>query len=159
MKPAPIQFELLTFYHFVDIPENEIESVCAEHLSFCSDIGLHGRIYIGTEGISSTVSGNLGQCRSYRMYLQASKYFKNISDNDIDTKATLVAGHQFPKLTVKVRHEIVVLGEKVTEEEVKQYRKEFTPEEFKKILDEGRADDYIILDMRNDYEYRLGHFK
>lgn len=59
MKPAPVQFELLTFYHFVDIPESEVETVCAEHLQFCSDIGLRGRIYIGTEGISSTVSGNL----------------------------------------------------------------------------------------------------
>lgn len=157
MKPMEPQFELLTFYHFVDIPESEVESVCAEHLQFCSDIGLKGRIYIGTEGISSTVSGNLGQCKAYRMYLESTQYFKNIAD--IEPKATRVSGHQFPKLTVKVRNEIVVLGEKVTQEEVKKYKKEFTPEEFKKILDEGKADDYIILDMRNDYEYRLGHFK
>gem|GEM_PF-1171773 len=40
MKPAPVQFELLTFYHFVDIPESEVESVCADHLQFCSDLGL-----------------------------------------------------------------------------------------------------------------------
>lgn len=103
------------------------------------------------------MSGNLGQCRAYRLYLESSQYFKNIAD--IDTKATLVAGHQFAKLTVKSRDEIVVLGGKVTEEEVKKYRKELTPEAFKKIIDEGKADDYIILDMRNDYEYRLGHFK
>jgi UPF0176 protein len=91
------------------------------------------------------------------MFLENSKYFKNIPD--IDTKATLVDGHQFEKMTVKVRHEIVVLGEKVTAEEVQKYRREFTPEEFKKIIDEGKTDDYLILDMRNDYEYRLGHFK
>ena len=157
MKPQEPQFELLTFYHFVDIPENEVESVCAEHLQFCSDIGLRGRIYIGTEGISPTVSGNLGQCRAYRMYLESTPYFKNIAD--IEPKATLVSGHQFPKLTVKVRNEIVVLGEKVTQEEVKKYKKELTPAEFKKILDEWKMDDYLILDMRNDYEYRLGHFK
>lgn len=157
MKPTQPQFELLTFYHFVDIPESEIESVCTEHLQFCTDIGLRGRIYIGTEGISSTVSGNLGQCKAYRMYLESTKYFKNIAD--IEPKATLVSGHQFPKLTVKIRNEIVVLGEKVTEEEVKKYKKELTPEEFKQILDGEKSDDYIILDMRNDYEYRLGHFK
>lgn len=107
MKPKQEQFELLTFYHFVDIPEEEVESVCADHLSFCHDIGLKGRIYIGTEGISSTVSGNLGQCRAYRMYLKSSKYFHDIGD--IEPKVTLVSGHQFPKLTVKVRNEIVVL--------------------------------------------------
>lgn len=67
--------------------------------------------------------------------------------------------HQFPKLTVKVRNEIVVLGEKVTQDEVKKYKKELTPAEFKGIIDAGKTDDYLILDMRNDYEYRLGHFK
>lgn len=157
MKPLQPQFELLTFYHFVDIPQSEVESVCSEHLQFCSDIGLKWRIYIGTEGISSTVSGNLGQCRAYRMYLESSKYFNSIAD--IDTKSTRVAGHQFEKMTVKVKDEIVVLGEKVTEKEVQKFRKELTPAEFKKIIDEGKIDDYVILDMRNDYEYRLGHFK
>gem|GEM_PF-1762266 len=58
------------------------------------------------------MSGNLGQCLAYRLYLDSTQYFKNIAD--IDTKATLVREHQFPKLTVKVRHEIVVMGEKVT---------------------------------------------
>lgn len=81
------------------------------------------------------MSGNLGQCCAYRLFLSSSKYFKNIAD--IDTKATVVYGHQFEKMIVKIKEEIVVLGAKVTEEEVKKYKKEFTPEEFKKILDEG----------------------
>jgi hypothetical protein len=46
MKPTKTPFELLTFYHFVDIPEQEIESIVSDHLSFCHDIGLRGRIYI-----------------------------------------------------------------------------------------------------------------
>ena len=90
------------------------------------------------------------------MYLESTKYFKNIAD--IEPKATLVSGHQFPNLAVKVRHEIVVLGEKVTGEEVKKFKKELSPEEFKRIIDEEDPN-YLILDMRNDYEYRLGHFK
>lgn len=32
-------------------------------------------------------------------------------------------------------------------------------EEFKNILDSEKADDYIVLDMRNNHEYKLGHFK
>jgi len=31
--------------------------------------------------------------------------------------------------------------------------------EFKDLLDNGDPDDYVVLDMRNDHEYRLGHFK
>lgn len=33
-------YTLLTFYHFVDIPENELESLIAEQWSFTHDIGL-----------------------------------------------------------------------------------------------------------------------
>jgi UPF0176 protein len=62
-------------------------------------------------------------------------------------------------MTVKFREEIVTLGEKVTAQEVETFKKEVTPEEFKQIVDSGNTDDYLILDMRNDYEYQLGHFK
>ncbi len=148
---------LLTFYKFVDIPEGDLDSVAQEHLDFTRDIGLKGRVYIGTEWISSTVTWNEWQCWSYREYLQQSRYFRDIPD--IDTKATPVPDHEFSRMSVKIRNEIVTLGMKVTAEEVKKYKKEITPEEFKDILETDKKDDYIILDMRNDYEYRLGHFK
>ena len=41
---------------------------------------------------------------------------------------------------------------------MKKVKKELSPEEFKRIIDEEDPN-YLILDMRNDYEYRLGHFK
>jgi UPF0176 protein len=99
------------------------------------------------------VTGNNGQCWSYRSFLDTSKYFQNIPD--IDAKATSVNDHQFPRMSVKIRNEIVTLGEKVTAEEVKNYHKEIKIEEFKEIIDGNKSDEYAILDMRNDYEYRL----
>ena len=61
-------------------------------------------------------------------------------------------------MIVKYRDEIVTMGEKVTADEVAKFKKEITPEDFKKIID-GESDEYLIVDMRNDYEYQLGHFK
>ncbi len=151
------KYTLLTFYKFVDIPESELDSVAQEHLDFTRDIGLRGRVYIGTEGISSTVTGNEWQCWAYRQFLQVSKYFRDIPD--IDAKATPVADHEFPRMSVKIRNEIVTFGVKVTADQVQKYKKELTPEEFKTILESEKKDDYVILDMRNDYEYRLGHFR
>ncbi len=153
-KPS---YTLLTFYKFIDIPEEELEKVAQEHLDMTRDLGLKGRVYIGTEGISSTVTGNAGQCWAYRQFLETSIYFSNIPD--IDIKATSVPGHEFARMSVKIRNEIVTMGAKVTQAEVEKYRKELTPEQFKKIIDEDKTDEYLILDMRNDYEYRLGHFK
>jgi UPF0176 protein len=151
------QFQLLTFYKFVDIPEEEAHRLVQDQWQFTHDIGLKGRVYIGTEWISSTVTGNQGQLWAYRAYLESIPYFRDIPD--IDSKANSVAGHEFEKMTVKYRDEIVALWEKVTAEEVAKYRKELSPEEFKRIIDENKLDEYLILDMRNDYEYQLGHFK
>lgn len=150
------KYKLITFYKFVNIPEDELKKVSQEHLDFCRDIWLKGRIYIWTEGISSTVTGNIWQCKAYKMFLDSSKYFQNVEW--FDEKASDVDGHKFPRMSVKIREEIVKLGVKVTEEEIKKYDKRLTPDEVKKIIDEGN-DDYLILDMRNDYEYRLWHFK
>ena len=150
------KYKLITFYKFVNIPENELKAVWQEHLDFCRDIGLKWRIYIWIEWISSTVTWNTWQCEAYRWYLEQSKYFKNIEW--FYEKASDVDGHKFPRMSVKIKDEIVKLWVKVTEEEVKKYDKRLTPDEVKKIIDEG-SEDYLILDMRNDYEYRLWHFK
>lgn len=145
---------LLTFYKFVDI-ENPKDLV-KEHRDFCVDIGLRGRIFIGEEGINATLSGNKGQIKAYRLYLNTIPEFSNIAD--IDDKATLVNGHQFPKMIVRYRREIVSLGEIFKSSEIKQSTHKISIDEFKNVMEKKR-EDYVLLDMRNDYEYQLGHFK
>ena len=149
------QFRLLTFYHFVDVkdPENE----CMNHLKFTKDIGMKGRVYIGTEWISSTVTWNEGQIMAYKLYLENHPLWKDIED--IDAKSSPVDSHQFPRMQVKVRDEIVALGKKYTRSEIEEAGNRMSIEEFKEIIDSGKTDDYIILDMRNNHEYKLGHFK
>ncbi|MEI7477790.1 MAG: rhodanese-like domain-containing protein [bacterium] len=62
-------------------------------------------------------------------------------------------------MIVRYRKEIVALGTVVTQSEIEQYRQEMSAEDFKKLLDASDLDDRVIVDMRNDYEYQLGHFK
>lgn len=150
------QYRLITVYKFVDIPEEELKTIAQQHLDFCRDLGIMGRIYIGTEGISSTITGNTWQIESYRWYLESSKYFKNIEG--FYEKSTPVDGHKFPRISVKIRDEIVKLGVKVSQKEVEQYKKKISPDEVKRIIEE-QDPNYIILDMRNDYEYHLWHLK
>jgi len=147
-------FKLLTFYKFVTI-ENPLEEVRA-HLVFCNDIGLKGRIYIWEEGISATMTCNMGQYHAYRMFIANNPYFNDI--DHIEDKWTDVDGHQFDKMIVKYRKEIVALDENVTWEEVKDCLQTISVDEFKRVVDE-KDPDYAILDMRNTYEFKLGHFK
>lgn len=147
-------YSLLTFYKFVDIA-NPIEEV-ENHKQFCTDIGMMWRIYIGEEWISSTVSGNIWQISAYKMYLASNKHFQDIPD--IDLKATDVEWHQFDKMIVRYREEIVALGKRVSAEQVKLADKQISIEELKRIIEE-QDEEWAILDMRNDYEWQLGHFK
>lgn len=148
-------FTLLTFYHFVDIenPKREVR----KHLKFCKDIGMKWRIYIWTEWISSTVTCNEWQLQAYRLFLENSEYFNNIAD--IDIKSTKVDWHKFPKMTVKVREEIVALWKKYTKEEIEEAGNRMNIEDFKDLLENEDPENYIILDMRNNHEYKLWHFK
>jgi len=61
-------------------------------------------------------------------------------------------------MIVKYRKEIVALGKVVTESQVKSADKQISIDEFKRIVEEEDKD-WAILDMRNDYERQLGHFK
>lgn len=149
------KFTLLTFYKFVDV-ENP-EETCLEHLKFTKDIGMKGRIYIGTEWISSTVTGNEGQIEAYKLYLENHPLWKGIED--IDIKSSPTDWHAFPRMQVKVKNEIVGLGVKYSPEEIEAAGNRMPIEEFKELLDSGNIDDYIVLDMRNNHEYKLGHFK
>jgi UPF0176 protein len=110
------KYTLITFYKFVDVadPKQEVE----DHLLYCRDIGMKGRIYIGTEGISSTVTCNEGQLAAYKLYLANHELFNN--PDDFDIKATKVDGHKFPRMAVKHREEIVALGQKFTREEIEE---------------------------------------
>ncbi len=154
MSKHKTEYQLLTYYKFVDIekPKEEVD----DHRQFCVDVGLRGRIYIGEEGINGTITGNIGQLKAYRLYLKSNPYYESIPD--IDEKATPVDGHKFKKMIVRYRKEIVALGEIYRANDIVKSMHSMNSEQFKEILD-SEDDSWVILDMRNIYEYRLGHFK
>ncbi len=147
-------YQLLTFYQFIDIAEPKAE--VASHKQFCQDIWLMWRVYIWEEWISATVTGNQWQLWAYKKFLSESTYFAQIPD--IDIKATDVDGHQFEKMIVRYRSEIVAMGKQVSATQVRLADKQITIGEMKRIIDE-QDEERAILDMRNDYEWQLGHFK
>lgn len=148
-------YYLLAFYKFVNVPDPKTE---VKNLGiFCNDIGMKGRIYIGEEGINAQCSVNEGQKAALLLYLNAHPLFNNIPD--IEEKSTSVSDHQFPKMIVRYKNEIVVLGEVYNASEIEEVKYKISTDEFKNILDDKNPSDYLILDMRNNYEYELGHFK
>lgn len=144
------QYRVLLYYKYVKI-ENP-ETYTQEHLDFCKNLGLKGRILVAEEGINGTVSGTYEQTEAYMNHMKQDPRFE-----DIMWKIDESDGHAFKKMFVRFRPEIVTLNLEKDDLDPNEVTGQYlSPNEFKEaILDE----DTIVIDARNDYEYDLGHFR
>lgn len=143
------KFRVLLYYKYQNIEDPE--KFRDEHLAFCNEVGLKGRIIVGYEGINGTVSGTVEQTEKYKDFLHSLEGFE-----DVWFKEDEADGFTHPRMSVKFRKEIVSLNLEDDFSPNETTGKYLNPKEFKEaILDENT----VILDTRNDYEYDLGHFK
>ncbi|MCR4327076.1 MAG: rhodanese-related sulfurtransferase [Nanoarchaeota archaeon] len=137
----------ILFYKFVEI-ENP-EKFVKKHLKLCQELLLLGRVLVSEEGINGSVSGTNAKIEKYKLNLKSDKRF-----SDIVFKEDRVIEIPFTKMKVKLRPEIVTFGKKV---DLKNTGKYLPPEKLKKMYEGG--EEFVILDARNDYEYKVGRFK
>ena len=142
-------YRVLLFYKYVKIEDPE--TVVAEHLKACKEIGLKGRIFIGSEGINGTCSGTIEQTDAYLDMMNKHEYF-----NDIIYKIDIEDGHVFQKMHVRVREQIVNLSLEDDVDSTQLTGNYLKPAEF---LEKMQEENTVILDARNDYEYDVGHFR
>lgn len=147
--------KIILYYKFV--PITDPETVKHWQRTLCESLGLKGRILISKHGINGTLGGDFDNLKSYRKAMNLHPMFKGItykwSDGSVD---------HFPKLSIKVRDEIVSFGVadelQVDENGVVNGGKHLKPEEVNKLVAE-RGDDVIFFDGRNAYEAKIGKFK
>ncbi len=142
------KYHILLYYCYTPI-ENP-EQFRYEHHLFCLKHDILGRIIVSKEGLNGTVSGLKEQCEIYRQTLLADPRFASI-DFKIEEHDT----HAFQKLHVRVKPEIV----HVDLPHINPNQKtgiHLEPAEFKNLKD---ADDVVLLDVRSDYEHKVGKFK
>ncbi|MBP3040487.1 rhodanese-related sulfurtransferase [Bacillaceae bacterium Marseille-Q3522] len=142
-------YRVLLYYKYVTI-ENP-EEFTKQHLAFCKEIGLHGRIIVSKEGLNGTVSGTVEQTKLYMETVKKDPRFR-----DIVFKIDEADGHAFKKMHVRHKPELVNLSLEDDVDPLKITGKHLLPKEFFK---EMQSPDTIVLDARNDYEYDLGHFR
>ncbi|WP_155591273.1 rhodanese-related sulfurtransferase [Lysinibacillus cavernae] len=144
-----MNYQILLYYHYTKIEDPAAFS--ATHLAMCKEIGLKGRILVANEGINGTVSGTIEQTEQYMANMQADSLFEGIV-----FKIDAADGHAFKKMHVRPRRELVNLG---LEEDVNPHEltgRYLSPEQF---LAEMQDENTVVLDVRNTYEYDVGHFR
>lgn len=138
----------VTFYKYVQIENPDQLKETLQDL--CKSLNIMGRILLGSEGINAAITG---EEKSIELFESAIKEVQEFSD--IDFKKTITKGHDFKKLTIRIKKEIVTSRfEGVKIEKKANY---IEPKELKRALD--NKEDVILVDARNDYEYKIGRFR
>lgn len=144
-------YQTLLYYCYSPI-ENAAE-FAEQHLEFCKSLSLVGRIIVADEGLNGTVSGTKEACKQYMDAVLADPRFSKT-----DFKIDEVSEPSFIKMHCRYKPEIVHSG--LRDPQIIDPNKEtgihLEPKEFLELKDQ---EDVVILDVRSDYEHKLGHFK
>lgn len=143
-----MNYEVILYYNFTKIEDPD--AFCKAHKKYLKELGVKGRVYISEEGINGTIGGNPGQVQQYKEYIWSLDGFE-----DTEFKADLENSLPFAKLICKVREEIVALH--VDNVDPKDGGNYLSPAEWRKVMESG--EDYVMIDVRNNYESRVGHFE
>ena len=143
-----MEYKVLAYYSIVKIDDPQAE--VARHKEFFSTRDFKCRIYISEQGINGQASGRADHADEYMAWMASNSHFK-----EMPFKVHSSHEHAFPKTTVKYRKQLVAVDCEVDFSNVGDH---VSPEEWKKML-EKRTDETIVLDVRNDYEWKIGRFE
>lgn len=145
-----MKYTVILFYKYTRIEDPE--ELRAEERERCERLGLKGRMIVAHEGINGTYEGTDENIQQYVSELTSDSRFV-----DTHIKYSKGTGNAFPKLSIKVRPEIVTLRLDNEDFHPADFTAPYlTPEELHAWYENN--EDFVVIDMRNDYEHAVGHF-
>lgn len=140
-------YYVLAYYLFSNI-ENPKQEV-ADHKAFFEGRDVTSRIYISEQGINGQMSAAKNDAIAYMEWMHGKAPFQKMPFK-------IHSHHEqvYPRTTVKYRKQLVALDADV---DLSKQGEHVSPQKWKEMLaDENKP---IVLDVRNDYEWKIGHFE
>jgi hypothetical protein len=143
-------YYVTTFYKFLVLAD--VPAVQKDLENKAEELNVKGLIILGTEGFNSTCAAP--SVESFEAWKQFIREYFNLPT--LFFKDSVSPKAPFRRFKVKVREEIVTTGipEIMPPEGKNQH---LTPSEWNKVMKE--ESDYVMIDTRNWYEYKIGTFK
>ena len=139
----------ISFYEY--FPINDPKLFRDELYKQLIQIKVFGRIYIAHEGINAQVSVPVSYFDEFKNYLHSLGGLTDLRLNvAIDDD-----GKSFWVLKIKIRDKIVADGIADPSFDMKNKGRYVNAEQFNQLTDDPNT---IVIDMRNHYEYEVGHF-
>ena len=146
--------KIVLFYVFT--PLADPEAVRLWQLTLARACNVTGRIIVSEQGINATVGGDIQDVKAYVRALREYAPFKHA-----DVKWSDGVGNDFPRLSVKVRPELVTFNAPdtvtVTANGVVGGGTHLSPREVNELV--AQRDDVVFFDGRNELEARIGRFR
>lgn len=147
--------KIILYYKFTPIEQPELVQLWLK--SLCEQLQLKGRILISSQGINGTLGG---EETALKTYIHETKKYASLKN--IDYKWSDGEANDFPRLSVKVKQEIVAFnapGElEVNKNGVLGGGVHLKPEQVHELV-EKYGDEVVFFDGRNSYEAAIGKFK
>lgn len=149
METAPaVRYTVILFYKFV--PVQDPAALRDEQRALAEACNLKGRMLVATEGVNATFEGTDADVARYKAALAVHPLFAGMP-----IKESAGTGTAFRKLEVKVRREVVTLGAGAFAVD-QETAPALESAELERMYERG--DDFVVLDLRNDYEIAVGRF-
>jgi UPF0176 protein len=145
------------FYRFTRLDD---PTATAEALRACSrDTGVLGSLVVATEGLSGVVAGPAAAVTAFETALTSDPVFGG-AFTSLHFKRSLCITPPFARMKVHVKPEIVALGldgvSGLDETAEQRAATHLSPAAWRELL---TGEDVVVLDNRNRFEWRLGHFR
>ncbi len=154
--------QLVTFFKFTSVPNAEEEVNAHREFIEKNDLEIRGRIYLNEQGVNAQMSGKGTDGETYARWVEKRTPFRGMR---ISVYPYHEHGH--PDLRLRVKPQLVQLENGTTHLPIADKSKRGTslsPEEWHEMIDRANDDandkeNPLLLDVRNGYEWDVGHFK
>lgn len=143
-----MNYQVIAYYCLVPLEDPHAE--IARQKEFFQTRDMMGRLYISEQGINAQMSALTSHAEEYIEWMRSDPRFAAIQ-----FKIHSAREHAFPKPTIKYRRQLVAID---CEVDLTQTGQHVAPEVWKKMLDE-KDENTVVIDVRNDYEWEIGHFE
>ncbi|WP_083649136.1 rhodanese-related sulfurtransferase [Cellulosimicrobium sp. CUA-896] len=147
--------KIVLFYAFTPLPDPHAVRLWQHALA--ERWNLRGRVIVAEHGINATLGGTV---EDLKQYVRTTRTYPAFADLDVTWSDG--TGDDFPRLSVKVRPELVAFGLAdglvVDERGVVGGGTRLSPQALHDLVDE-RGDEVVLFDGRNAFEAEIGRFE
>jgi UPF0176 protein len=142
------EYQIITFYKFRTISRDELLNLCDRLRVVMRENSIKGTIIVAEEGFNATVAGFKEDISKFVLAAES------LLNTKLEYKVSVHDSTPFRRVDVKIKPEIVTLKREVDIE--KGTKTHVSPADWNRLVTDP---DTLVLDTRNDYEYKTGTFR